>query len=112
MTIDWIAFCEVLLVSVVGASVVVVLYALGIRLLAVAGRTPYIAPLEFEEAITVVPPKLVKKEAKRVRKARKRNPYTPAQKRLAFAGACTAFGLCGAFVLFGLYLIVPYFHGA
>ncbi|GAA4159429.1 hypothetical protein GCM10022286_13800 [Gryllotalpicola daejeonensis] len=108
--IDWLAFVEVLIASLVGAAVVVSLYALGLRMLAVAGRTPYVPPVAFEEAITVLSPKQVKKEAKQVKKARKRNPYSPAVKRLALIAAYALFSLAGIVVLYGIYLIVPYFH--
>jgi hypothetical protein len=32
------------------------------------------------------------------------------QKRVALIGAYTCFTLCGVAVLYGIYLIVPYFH--
>jgi hypothetical protein len=108
--IDWLAFVEVLIAALVGAAVVVSLYALGLRMLAVAGRTPYVPPVAFEDAITVLTPKQVKKEAKQVKKARKRNPYSPAVKRLALIAAYALFALSGIVVLYGIYLIVPYFH--
>jgi len=108
--IDWLAFVEVLIASLLGAAVVVSLYALGLRMLAVAGRTPFVPPVEFEEAITVLTPKQMKKEAKKVKKARKRNPYSPAVKRLALVAAYALFSLAGVVVLYGIYLIVPYFH--
>lgn len=108
--IDWLAFVQVLVAALVGGSVVVSLYALGLRMLAVAGRTPFVPPREFEEAITVLTPKQMKKEAKKVRKARERNPYSPAVKRLALLAAYALFVVSGLVVLFGIFLIVPYFH--
>jgi hypothetical protein len=108
--IDWLSFFEVLFAALIGASVVVSLYALGLRMLAVAGRIPFVPPREFDEAITVLSPKRVKKEIKKVRKARKRNPYSPSVQRLALAAAYGLFGVSGLVVLFGIYLIVPYFH--
>jgi len=108
--INWLAFVEVLFASLLGAAVVVSLYSLGLRMLAVAGRTPFVPPVEFEEAITVLTPKQMKKEAKKVKKARKRNPYSPAVKRLALIAAYALFSLAGIVVLYGIYLMVPYFH--
>jgi hypothetical protein len=109
--IDWLAFVQVLVAALIGGAVVVSLYALGLRMLAVAGRTPFVPPREFEEAITVLTPKQMKKEAKKVRKARKKNPYSPAVKRMALIASYALFALSGIVVLFGIYLIVPYFHG-
>ena len=48
--------------------------------------------------------------AKKARKAEKKNPLTAGQKRTALVGAYTCFTLCGMAVLYGIYLIVPYFH--
>jgi hypothetical protein len=108
--IDWFSFLEVLVAAWLGASVVVGLYALGLRLLAVSGNVPFVPPVEFDEAITVLTPKQVKKEAKRARKASERNPYSPGVKLLARIGAYVLFGLAAVVVLYGIYLIVPYFH--
>ena len=110
--IDWVAFVEVLVSALVGSGVIVSLYALGLRMLAVAGHTPFVPPVEFEEAITVLSPKQVKKETKKIKKARKMNPYSPAVKRLALVAAYALFSLCGLVALYGIYLIVPYFHNA
>ena len=110
--IDWLAFVEVLLAALIGSAVVVGLYALGLRMLAVAGRTPFVPPAEFDEAITVLSPKQAKKESKKLRKARQRNPFPPAVQRLALVAAYALFSLCGLVVLYGIYLIVPYFHAA
>ena len=108
--INWLAFVEVLVAALVGSALIVSLYALGLRLLAVSGHTPFVPPARFDEAITVLSPKQMKKEAKRVRKARSANPYSPAVQRIALAGAWALFGITGILVLFGIYLIVPYFH--
>lgn len=109
--IDWLAFLQVLITALIGGCAVVCLYALGLRMLAVAGRTPFVPPREFEEAITVLSPKQVKKETKKIRKARKHNPYSPAVKRLALAAAWALFILCGLLVLLGIILMIPYFSG-
>ncbi|TAM67672.1 MAG: peptidase [Microbacteriaceae bacterium] len=108
--INWIAFFIVAFAAIFSACVVVVLYALGLRLLSTAGRTPLAVPAEFTDAITIVTPAEAAAEAKRIRKAAKRNPLSLAQQRLALIGAYTCFILCAAAVLFGIYLIVPAFH--
>lgn len=109
--IEWLAFLNVAVVTLVSAAVIVSLYALGLRLLTTAGRPPVVEPLEFTGAITVLTPKRAAKEAKRARKAAKANPLSPAQKRLALIAGYACFVLCGLAVLFGVYLIVPILHG-
>ena len=109
--IDWLAFVEVLVAALIGSALIVSLYALGLRLLAVSGHTPFVPPAQFDEAITVLSPKQMKREAKKVKKARKGNPYSPVVKRIALIAAYALFSLSGIVVLFGIYLIVPYFHG-
>ena len=49
--IDWGAFVVVFLAALLGATVIVSMYALGIRLLTVSGRTPIVTPAEFTDAI-------------------------------------------------------------
>jgi hypothetical protein len=110
--IDWLSFVEVLGAALLGSAVVVSLYALGLRMLAVAGHTPFVPPVKFEEAITVLSPKQVKKETKKVKKARQRNPYSTAVKRLALVASYALFSLAGLVVLYGIYLMVPYFHAS
>lgn len=105
--IDWLAFVVVLGASFLGACTVVSTYALGLRLLTVSGRAPIVSPLEFTDAIAVVSPAEAAAEAKRVAKAAKRNPLTPMQRRLAYAGAWVCFGASGLAVLLGIALIVP-----
>ncbi|HEV7184112.1 MAG: peptidase [Leifsonia sp.] len=108
--IDWGAFFVVFLASLIGASVVVILYALGTRLLAVAGRALFVEPVEFTDAITVISPEQAARALKKAKKAGKKNPLTLAQKRTALTGAYACFLLCAASVLYGLYLIIPAFH--
>ena len=55
-------------VSEVGACVVVGFYALGARLLAVAGRVLVVEPAEFTDAITVITPEAAATAQKRPRK--------------------------------------------
>ncbi|WP_353815589.1 peptidase [Agromyces sp. SYSU T00266] len=109
--IDWISFVIVLVASLVGASVVVSAYALGIRLLTVGGRTPVVAPAEFTDAITVISPEEAARAAKRAAKAARKSPLTDGQKRAAVVGAWACFALSGLAVLYGIYLIVPALHG-
>lgn len=70
--IDWAAFVTVAVASLVSASLLVALYALGVRLITSTGE------------------------------------LLPRTRRLAGV-AC--FVLCGALVIFGIYLIVPALHG-
>ena len=69
----WLELLSVAGVTLVAAVTVVVLYALGVRLTAIAGDAQQASP-KF---------------------------------RRSLAYGC--FGLCGVAVLFGLYLIIPYF---
>jgi hypothetical protein len=108
--IDWGAFVVVFAASLIGACVVVGFYSLGTRLLAVAGRALLVEPVEFTDAITVISPEEAARALKKAKKARKKNPLTDGQKRLAVTGAYVCFVLCAAAVLYGLYLIIPFFH--
>ena len=108
--IDWAAFFIVAAASLVSATIVVSLYSLGLRLLTVAGRVPVVSPAEFTDAITVITPAEAKQAAKRAAKAAKKNPLTDGQKLMARIGAYACFVLCGIGVLYGIYLIVPFFH--
>ena len=108
--INWLSIIVVAVASMVSACVVVALYALGLRLLSSAGRPVHVDPAEFTDAITVITPEEAEREAKRVRKAAKRSPLSPAQKRLALAMARVCFALCVVIVLIGIYLIIPGFH--
>ncbi|QDZ13472.1 peptidase [Humibacter ginsenosidimutans] len=108
--IDWFAFFTVAVAALVSACVVVALYSLGLRMLSTAGKAPHVTPAEFTDAITIITPAEAAAEAKRIKKASARNPLTTAQKRLALVVAYTCFVLCGAVVLFGIYLIIPALH--
>lgn len=103
-------FLTVFAVSLLGSGVVVGFYALGTRLLAAAGRALFVEPAEFTDAITVITPEQAAKAQKKADKARRKNPLTDGQKRMALAGAYACFTVCGLAVLYGLYLIIPYFH--
>jgi len=104
--IDWFAFLQVFAAALVGGLLVVGLYAIGLRLLVRAGRVPVVAPAEFTDAITVITPKEAARAEKAAAKAARKSPLTPAQKAIAFVGACASFTLCGIAVLGGILLIV------
>lgn len=108
--IDWWAFVQVAFASLAATAVVVSAYAFGLRLLATSGRAPLVEPASFTDAITVITPEQSKAAAKRQKKAAKKNPLTEGQKRAAQAGAYACFSVAGLAVLFGIYLIIPYFH--
>jgi hypothetical protein len=104
--IDWLAFLIVLGSALLGATVVVVSYSVGIRLLTVSGRTPIVTPAEFTDAITIVSPAEIRQAEKRAAKAARKSPLSDGQKRAALIGAWACFGLSAAAVVFGIYLIV------
>ncbi|WP_434317050.1 peptidase [Leifsonia sp. P73] len=104
-------FLTVFVASLVGACVVVGFYSLGTRLLAVAGRALFVEPAEFTDAITVITPEQAAKAQRKAEKAQRKSPVSEGRKRAALTGAYACFALCGAAVLYGLYLIIPYFHG-
>lgn len=108
--IDWAAFVIVLIAALIGASVVVATYSLGIRLLTVSGRTPIVAPADFTDAIAVVTPAQIAAAEKKAAKAAKKSPLTERQKTAALVGAWGCFALSGIAVLVGIYLIVPALH--
>lgn len=106
MTINWLAFLQVFTAALSGAVLVVLFYALGLRLLVRAGRVPVVAPAEFTDAIAVVSEKRRRRAAKAAAKAAKRNPLTPGEKRLALVAAYGCFAVCALAVFGGLLLIV------
>lgn len=110
MSVDWLSFVVVFVASIVSAGVVVSLFALGLRLLSTAGRTPLATPAEFTDAITIVTPSEAAAEAKRIRKAAQRSPLSSGAKRIALVAAYVCFVLCALCVLYGIYLIVPALH--
>ena len=85
MLINWEAFLQVFVAALLGASVVVTFYALGLRLLVRGGRPPLVAPAEFTDAITVLTDKQRRRAEKAVAKAAKKNPLSDGQKRLSLA---------------------------
>lgn len=106
VTINWIAFLQVFVASLLGAGAVVTFYALGLRLLVRAGRPPVVSPAEFTDAITVITPKEARRAMKMAEKAAKKNPLTPLQKRIALIGAYACFAVCVLAVMAGIVLLV------
>lgn len=106
MLINWGAFLQVFVAALLGASVVVTFYALGLRLLVRGGRPPLVAPAEFTDAITVLTDKQRRRAEKAVVKAAKKNPLSDGQKRLSLVGAYACFAVCAAAVLGALLLIL------
>jgi hypothetical protein len=104
--IDWFAFLVVLMTALVGATVVVIAYSLGIRLLTLSGRTPIVTPAEFTDAITVVTPAEIRQAEKRAAKAAKKSPLSDGQKGAALVGAWACFAASAVAVILGIYLIV------
>jgi hypothetical protein len=76
-----------------------------------AGRVPVVTPATFTDAITVLTPAEIQSAEKKAAKAARKNPLSAGQKRIALITAYASFILCGAAVLFGIYLIVPALHG-
>ena len=106
MIINWLAFLQVFLAALIGAVVVVGFYALGLRLMAAAGRIPVVAPVQWTDAIQVVTAKEIAKAEKAAAKAAKKNPLSEGQKRLALLGAYACFVVCALAVVAGILLIV------
>jgi len=106
VSVDWLAFLQVFVAAIVGATVVVACYALGLRLLVRAGRVPVVSPREFTDAITIVTAKEARRAAKAAAKARRKNPLTPRQKRVALAGAYVCFVLCGLAMVAGIVIVL------
>lgn len=90
MTIDWLSFLIVFVASIVAACLVVVLFSTAIRLFA----TPH--------------PGAVGGSARDEEMDDVEGPTRPAA---ATAGGVLLFVLSGLAVLFGLYLIIPFFRG-
>ncbi|WP_125132446.1 peptidase [Microbacterium sp. 10M-3C3] len=106
MNVDWTAFLHVFVAALSGAVLVVLFYALGLRMLVRAGRVPVVAPVEFTDAIAVVSEKHRRRAEKAAAKAAKKNPLTAGQKRLALVAAYGCFALCALAVVAGIVLIV------
>lgn len=105
VAINWLAFLQVFAAALLGAGTVVLFYALGLRLLVRSGNAPVVTPVAFTDAIAVVSEKEARRAAKLAEKAAKKNPLTPAEKRIAQIGAYLCFGVCAAAVVLGVLLI-------
>ncbi|PII84490.1 hypothetical protein BMH32_01755 [Leucobacter sp. OLJS4] len=97
MTIDWIAFLQVFVAALVSACVVVALYALGIRFLAI----PAPAPLREDGTREPNGPSRDDEDDDLEQSGRP---------RWAQIAANVCFGLSALCVLAGIYLIIPIFH--
>lgn len=106
ITINWLAFLEVFIAALIGATFVVFFYASGLRLLVRAGRAPVVGPAEFTDAITVITEKEARRAQKAAVKAAKKSPLTEGQKKFAFVAACACFTLCALALLTGIAMIV------
>lgn len=106
VAIDWFAFLEVFAAALAGAVLVVGFYALGLRLLVLAGRAPVVAPAEFTDAITIISEKEAHRAAKAAAKAARKSPLTEGQKQFALVGAYGSFAVSALAVLGGLLLLV------
>jgi hypothetical protein len=100
--INWLSFVWVFIAALVATTVVVTFYSLGLRLLVRAGRAPVVAPAEFTDAITVISEKDARRAEKAAAKARKKNPLSEGEKRMALYGAYGCFAVCAAAVLAGI----------
>ncbi|BDZ38596.1 peptidase [Microbacterium suwonense] len=106
LEIDWQAFLSVFAAALVGAAVIVLFYALGLRMLVRAGRIPVVTPAEFTDAITVLSEKEIKRAEKQAAKAARKNPLTEGQRQLAFVAAIACFAVCAVAVAGGILMIV------
>lgn len=106
MFINWFAFLQVFAAALVGATAVVVFYAMGLRLMVRSGHAPVVVPAEFTDAITVISEKEAKRAAKQAAKAARKSPLTEGQKRLSLIGAYACFAVCAAAVISGVLIIV------
>lgn len=106
IVIDWGAFLQVFIAAFLGASVLVLFYAMGLRLMVRSGRAPVVGPAEFTDAIAVISDKERQRAAKAAAKAAKRSPLTDGQKNLALVGAYACFAVCAGAVIFAILLIV------
>ena len=106
VVIDWGAFLTVFLAALLGATVVVSFYALGLRMMVRSGRAPVVTPAEFTDAITVISEKEAQRAAKQAAKAAKKNPLTDGQKQLALFAAYACFTVCALAVTGGILVIV------
>lgn len=108
MQIDWIAFLEVFAVALGCAAVVVIFYAMGLRLLVTGGRAPVVPPAEFPDAIAVRSEKQAVRAEKKAAKAAARTPLTQGQKSTMLGLAYICFGVCALAVLGAVLYLMLY----
>ena len=106
ISVNWLAFVEVLVAAMAASVVIVVCYAVGLRLLVAAGRVPVVSPQEFTDAITIISAKEAARAAKAAAKAARKNPLTERQQRIALVGAIACFAVCALAVLGGIALLL------
>ena len=98
MSIDWFAFLTVAIVSLVGACFVVTVYPIGLRFWSAADTRA--GKFTVKDDGTIGPAT-----------AGFPNPAGASTATRALRAAAVAcFVVCGAVVLYGIYLIVPQFH--
>jgi hypothetical protein len=90
MTINWLSFVVVFLAAIIASVVVVTLFGGAIRLFATPPRGAAALGVERDEEMDDV-----------------QGPTRPAA---ATAGGVVLFVLTGLAVLYGIYLIIPFFH--
>ncbi|TPX05647.1 hypothetical protein FJ656_05555 [Schumannella luteola] len=94
MQIDFGALGSVFVVALVASVVLVVLFSIGVRLLSIANSAPAAGSTGTGTATADAAP-----------------PVAGAERALLpRLGAVLCFALCAAGVLFGVWLIVPFFH--
>lgn len=91
INIDWNAFLEVFVAALLATVIVVIFYALGMRMLVRAGRLNSVLDSDLSEETTA---------------SVKPRDLSPAARRFAYVLALACFGVCAAAVLFGLGLII------
>lgn len=106
VSIDWLAFLQVFVAALIGATAIVTFYAIGLRLLVRSGHAPVVSPAEFTDAITVIGEKELRRAEKQAAKAAKKSPLTDGQKRLSLVGAYACFAMCAVAVISGILVIV------
>jgi hypothetical protein len=84
MNINWVGFLTVAAVSITATVLVVALFSLGVRLLTTADNL--------------------------VSATKKGNQRAISTEALSRTGSYVVFALCLAALLYGIYLVVPYFH--
>ena len=106
VVINWDAFLHVFGAALAGTLIVIGFYALGLRMMVRAGRSPVVTPAEFTDAITVISDKEAARAAKAAAKAAKKSPLSGGERTVALVAAYGCFAVCAVAVLCGILLIV------